>query len=309
MKEIFHIGIFSGKGGVGKTTICASLAVLLAKAKIQMMAVDTDVDAPNLSILFNSKNQKKQELLVQTTEKAELREEKCVHCQLCIKDQYCNFEALSWDEHKRIPIIDAVACEGCHACELLCSAKAFNISPINSGKIFTITSEFGFHVITGETILGAQTSGKLVTELKKFAEVQAKSQNCELVIYDGPPGIGCPVIASASGLDFIFIVIEPTQASLHDAERFLMIPQKFQIPVGIIINKKEISKDGVQMIRKFADDNQLLFIGEIPLDKDWPYSVSKRQPFVIYRPQSPTSQVLGNITDMILQLFRKYQSS
>ncbi len=304
MKKIFHVGIFSGKGGVGKTTICASLSVLLAKHGISLLPVDTDVDAPNLSILFNIKNIKQNETFIQTTEKAELLEDQCIHCKLCINNNYCNFEALSWDCVKEVPIIDLIACEGCHACNLLCGQKAFIIKPVDSGKISQIESLYGFSVISGETILGAQTSGKLVAELKKLAENVAQRQERDMIFYDGPPGIGCPVIAAASGLDFIIVVIEPTTASLHDAQRFLVIAQQFQIQIGIIINKSNLTRNGLTMIREYLEQNHLELLGELPLDKDWPYSVAKRQPFVEYMPLSPTTMTFNEIA---LKIIEKYQ--
>jgi MinD superfamily P-loop ATPase len=240
-------------------------------------------------------------LNVKTTEKAVLNAENCVHCKRCIDEQFCNFEALSWDLEKEVPIIDPVSCEGCRACMLLCSEHAFGIQQVDSGKISVLESSYRFPVITGETILGAQTSGKLVTELKKYTERIAKEKQAQLVIYDGPPGIGCPVIASASGLDYIIIVIEPTSASLHDAKRFIEIAIKFQIPFGIIINKCNISEEGSQIILTYLKANIIECLGEIPLDKDWPFSVAKRQPFVKYRPDSEATRIIHQIVGKLIK--------
>jgi MinD superfamily P-loop ATPase len=301
-----RIGIYSGKGGVGKTTIAANLALILSQNGHKILAGDTDVDAPNLSILFSPSNgpaNDENAITVQTTEKAEFHPEKCTRCRRCVDEHFCHFNALSWDATQNSPVIDVIACEGCKACALLCPEKTFSIHPVDSGHISTVHSPYGFDVITGETILGAQTSGKLVTEMKKYAEDVASRTDRDVIIYDGPPGIGCPVIASISGLDYVIVIMEPTAAALHDAQRLIQVVRNFKIPFGVILNKADIWSEGAATIRTYVSDNHIPLLGEIPLDAEWPISVAKRQPYVHYRPQSPVTQIFREIvTNLETQL-------
>jgi MinD superfamily P-loop ATPase len=302
------IGIVSGKGGVGKTSITASLACLFEENGYKIVAADTDVDAPNLAILFhaisgdkgdvsgnriNSQNTKK--FTVQTTEKASLSPELCIHCKKCITDNYCTFGALSWNEEKMIPIIDNIACEGCNACKWLCHEKAFNINPVDSGTIEILESIYNFPVITGETILGAQTSGKLVTELKKYAKEILIKEKRELLIVDGPPGIGCPVIAALGDLNYVIVVMEPTQAALHDADRVIQVINNFNIPFGVILNKSDIWAEGRTNIIEYLKKNSIKLLGEIKLDSKWPRVVAKGVPIVKEIPDGISSQAIKQI--------------
>jgi MinD superfamily P-loop ATPase len=297
VKEIFHLGVFSGKGGVGKTTITASLAVLFAQKGRNIFAVDCDVDAPNLSILFRASDQPVHSFFVKTTEKAKLDVDKCTRCRRCVDEEFCHFDAISWNELEGIPVIDPIACEGCHACEALCKDHAYSVHPINSGTISTLESKYGFPVITGETILGAQTSGKLVTEMKQYVEAEAKKFGKDMIIIDGPPGIGCPVIAAAADLDYVIVVVEPTTAALHDAQRFIEVVKHFNTQYGIILNKADIWEEGANQIRQYAKENHIEILAEIPLDKDWPASVANCLPFVIFRPESHITKIFANLIE------------
>ncbi len=294
-KKLKKIGIFSGKGGVGKTSITASLAVLFHENQYQVLAVDTDVDAPNLAILFQANSTPIEELTVQTTEKATFLEDQCVHCKQCITDNFCHFNALKWNSQEEIPVIDNVACEGCHACQYLCPQHAFDIRPVNSGHINHLNTRFNFDVITGETILGSQTSGKLVSELKRYAMTVSEKQNTEIILVDGPPGIGCPVIAAMTDLDYIIVVIEPTSAALHDAKRLLELNSSFKIPFSIIINKVDMYPEGLKKIETYLQENDIPILGRIPLNPNWPKAIAQAKPIVSFEPQGISTQSLRNI--------------
>ncbi|MCF2139441.1 MAG: ATP-binding protein [Candidatus Lokiarchaeota archaeon] len=290
--KIFTVTVISGKGGVGKTSITSSLAYVLAQQNRQIIVADADVDAPNLAILFTPENSynniEHSEILeksrethkqtVQTSEKAEFIPEKCTHCKQCIDQEFCSFDALSWDENKKIPIIDVVACEGCKACQLLCPSHSFQINPVNSGTITTIMTDYGFPLISGETILGSQTSGKMVTELRKIAEVQAKQENRDFLLMDGPPGIGCPVLAAITGVDFIVFVTEPTTAALHDINRAISIVKSFNIPFGIIINKKDMNLEMYSELTAFFKQKGYEILGSFPINSRWPYAIVSQEP-------------------------------
>ena len=296
---MFHLGVVSGKGGVGKTSITASIACILAENDFSVIATDTDVDAPNLAILFQTAGKSLKEFKIKTTEKSRLIQDKCIHYKLCITDEFCHFDALKWDEQKQIPIIDNIACEGCKACKLLCPEEAFEIIPVNSGSINHLKSAYGFDVITGETILGAQTSGKLVTELRNYADGVAKKEKNDVMIIDGPPGIGCPVIAMLSGLNYVIVVIEPTTAALHDADRVISVINNFKIPFGVIINKSDMYNKGNEQIKEYLNSNNIELLGEIPLDLKWPFSVAKGLPIIKHDPNGKSAENLKLIADKI----------
>ena len=243
---------------------------------------------------------------VQTTTKSNLIEDDCIHCRKCIDDNFCSFNALKWDEEKAIPIIDIIACEGCNACEWLCPEKAFKIEPVNSGTISHLKSTYGFSVISGETILGAQTSGKLVTELKQYTDKIAKSKNISFVIIDGPPGIGCPVIAMVSNLSYAIVIIEPTSAALHDAIRVTNVIKNFNIPFGVIINKSDMWQEGYQNIIKYLKDNNIELLGEIPLDDEWPKSVAKGLPIIKHKPDGVSAKIIKDIALKFKKMYELY---
>ncbi|UYP45517.1 Iron-sulfur cluster carrier protein [Candidatus Lokiarchaeum ossiferum] len=300
-ENYYKLGIVSGKGGVGKTSITASLACSLSDQGINLIAADTDVDAPNLQILFQTNGVPKKSFTLQTTEKATFIASSCSHCKRCISEEFCSFGALSWDEKCLEPIIDVVACEGCRACSLLCPEKSFEINPVDSGNVVHLEGEFGFDVITGQTILGSQTSGKLVTELKKYAGKIADLEEKDLLIIDGPPGIGCPVIAAVANLDYCIVVIEPSSAALHDAKRVIEVISQFKIPIGIIINKSDMFPDGYQLISQYIKDYQLELLGDIPLDDNWPQSIAQGLPIIKFDPKGIPAERLRVISTKLLK--------
>ncbi|MCP4764590.1 MAG: P-loop NTPase [archaeon] len=307
---VYRLGIVSGKGGVGKTSITASIACALKKKGINLIAADTDVDAPNLEILFRATGSKIDSFQTQTTKKARFVndnsiDDNCFHCKKCITEKFCNFDAISWNEDEEIPIIDIIACEGCNACQWLCPASSFIVEPVNSGTITHLKSEYGFSVITGETILGAQTSGKLVTELKQYANEIAEKQNIDFMIIDGPPGIGCPVIASIADLDYVIVIIEPTSAALHDAERVIHLINNFEIKFGVIINKADMWKEGYEKVMEFINIKDIELLGKINLDSQWPLSIAKGLPIIKHQPEGESAKNLTIIAEKIKNLYNK----
>lgn len=309
------IGIVSGKGGVGKTSITASIACLFDEDGYKTLATDTDVDAPNLAILFQARNVTPDEkngkertiFKVKTTEKATFLPDLCTHCKKCINEQFCAFSALRWDEELKVPVVDPIACEGCRGCYLLCPQKAFEINAVESGTIQLLDSAYGFPVITGETILGAQTSGKLVTELKSYAKKILEQEGRELMIVDGPPGIGCPVIAALGELNYVAVVMEPTQAALHDAIRVIEVIKNFNIPYGVILNKADIWEEGRNIILKYLEENSIELLGEIKLDSEWPKVVAKGLPIVKVIPDGPSSKSLKKIYKKLEEIYLKME--
>lgn len=289
--ERMIVGIISGKGGVGKTSLTASLAHLANKdSKINPIILDCDVDAPNLAILLPADSQDTvQTKDVYATLKASFIEDKCVHCKKCFDDHFCEFNALSWDKENEIPILDFLACEGCGACKVLCPEHAFKIEPVKSGEIISYTSKIGLPLVYGKTKLGSTTSGKLVADEKEFTKNLKEFSTCNLVIIDGPPGIGCPVIATVSGLDYIITITEPTPSGLHDLKRAIEVVQQFKIPFGIVINKYDLKSPFENKFKSFIEATDFDIIGRIPFDLSIPRAMSFAQSVIEYSPESPAS--------------------
>jgi MinD superfamily P-loop ATPase len=291
------VGIISGKGGVGKTSLTASLASLAEKdPKISPMIMDCDVDAPNLALILPSKkdaNIKTKDTY--TTLKARFNEEDCVHCKKCIDDHFCEFHALSWDEENEIPIIDYLACEGCGACKVLCPEHAFEINPVKSGEIISYETKLGPQLVYGKTELGSTTSGKLVSESKEFAKKMDINEEFDLTIIDGPPGIGCPVIATVSGLDYVITICEPTPSGLHDVIRAIEVVKKFNIPFGIVINKADLKSPFQDEFKEFIENTGYDIIGRIPFDLQIAHAMAHAEPVVDYAPTSEASKAIGEI--------------
>ena len=225
-----NVGVISGKGGVGKTTLTASLASLASQdSDFDPIILDCDVDAPNLALILpKNPNSNINSKSTYTTMKAEFIEDKCVHCKRCVDENFCEFNALKWDVKDEIPIIEYLACEGCGACKVLCPEHAFSIHNVKSGEIISYETIYNIPFAYGQTRLGSTTSGKLVTDVKEFAKNLDDFSKSNLILIDGPPGIGCPVIATVSDLDYAIAITEPTPSGLHDLIRVLEVIQQFQ---------------------------------------------------------------------------------
>ena len=295
------VGIISGKGGVGKTSLTASIASLVKKDKeIYAIVLDCDVDAPNLALILPAnKNEKIKTIDTFTTLKATFLDEKCVHCRQCIDEHFCEFNAMKWDEDNSIPLIDYLACEGCGACKVLCPEHAFEINAVKSGEIISYNTNIGLPLVYGKTRLGSTTSGKLVSDVKEYAKGTNNFETCNLILIDGPPGIGCPVIATVSGLDYIITITEPTPSGLHDLERAIEVVQQFNIPFGIIINKHDLKSSFQDKFKKYIEKTGHTILGKIPFDLSIPKAMSFAEPVVAFAPDSKASLAIKEIYEKL----------
>ncbi|MFX1379957.1 MAG: ATP-binding protein [Promethearchaeota archaeon] len=295
--EIKKIGIVSGKGGVGKTSLTASLASLAKKdSNVQVIVLDCDVDAPNLAVILPPEDKSlisKEDTY--TTRKAEFLEEKCINCKQCIEDHFCEFNALNWDTPNSIPTIDFLKCEGCGACKVLCPENAFEIHPVKSGEIISYKTMMGFPLIYGKTQLGSTTSGKLVSDVKEYVNNLKQINKRNLVLIDGPPGIGCPVIATISNLDYVIAITEPTPSGLHDLIRVLEVIQHFGIKFGLIVNKFDLKSPFQKEFKKFITTTGYKKLGDIPFDLSIPTAMSFAVPVVDFAPHSKASLSIKEI--------------
>ena len=244
--------VISGKGGTGKTSITAAFASLNNNA----VFADCDVDASDLHLIL--KPDIKKTMSFHGLKIASINKELCTACIKCLDN--CNFNAI---DHK-INIIKE-SCEGCGVCEYVCPFDAIKMMDRDSGFAYISDTRFGpmSHAIlkTAE-----EASGKLVTVVRNNAKILAEEKNKDLIIIDGPPGIGCPVISSLTGVDLVLIVTEPTLSAIHDLERIIGVTRHFKIPAVVCINKYDINLDNSERIEKYCFNTNIDVIGKLPYD-------------------------------------------
>ncbi|MFP4697308.1 MAG: 4Fe-4S binding protein [Eubacteriales bacterium] len=252
MKQLL---ILSGKGGTGKTTI-ASAFIKLSSTKVY---ADCDVDAPNLHLIMNHSNDPERRNYYGLP-KAEINQETCINCGMCKAN--CRFDAIELDDNQFN--INEYACEGCGVCEYICPVNAITLKPDVAGELMLYKDKSLFS--TAKLKMGRGTSGKLVTEVKK--QLKTDEITTDIAIIDGSPGIGCPVIASLSGVDMVLIVAEPSLSGISDMERIVKTANSFQTKIGICINKYDTNMDNTRTIEEYCKEMKLPFLGKIPFDTD-----------------------------------------
>ena len=200
-----------------------------------------------------------------------------------------------WDDMNSIPHINYLACEGCGACKVLCPEHAFQINAVKSGEIIYYNTNIGLPLVYGKTRLGSTTSGKLVSDVKEYAKGINNFETSNLILIDGPPGIGCPVIATVSGLDYIITITEPTPSGLHDLMRAIEVVQQFNIPFGIVINKFDLKSPFQDDFKQFINESGYDIIGRIPFDLEIPKAMSYAKAVVDHAPDSKASRAIKDI--------------
>lgn len=262
------IVIGSGKGGVGKSMLASALSMLFSKQH-KIVAVDCDVDAPNLAIWLNEVKCWKKIIPITTSARPEIDYKKCTGCGECAKA--CHFQAIKMVNGR--PLVNNFLCEGCGVCEAVCPEKAIKLKPVQNGKIKIKKTKYGFYLISGQLLPGETGSGKIVTEIKK----QAEKFNHNLMIIDSSPGIGCPAIAAFRNSNFAILITEPTPSGLSDLKRILKIVKYFKLPYGLVINKWDINPN---LSQKIKAEFKRKFIGQISYDQRIFKAVSKFKPIL-----------------------------
>jgi len=271
------ITILSGKGGVGKSSLVASLAVLLFKEKGKsIVAADCDVDASNLALLFNARLGKRKR--ISTNYKAFVNE-KSKNCKEIV--DVCAFSAISWDEKKHMPEINRLLCEGCGACQLLCP-DGIELKRVKNAVVGEAETSYGFPLVSGQLEMGESGSGNVVEAVKERARKKAERIKADFIVLDASAGIGCPVIASIKGSDYIIGITEPTPSGLSDLKRVFEVVNHFGIPHGIIINKHDLNKRWTGQIENFAYRNKLPVLGKLPYDRRFVEAMVNLMPIVVY---------------------------
>lgn len=264
-----EIAIISGKGGTGKTSITASFAVLSNNCVV----ADCDVDAPNLHIILNPEEIEKKPFF--GDKKAKILNEYCTLCRTCLN--LCAFGAIEEviKEGKLQLFIDPFLCEGCGVCFRFCPLSAIDFKEEQSAYSIVSKTRCGF-IINAKMESGSGNSGKLVNILKEKARELAKEKGFNLVLVDGPPGIGCPVISTVSGSSEVIVVTEPTLSALNDLKRILELLSKFKIKASVIINKFDLNLIMSNQIRDFCQSYGVIILGEVSYDPDIPLLQSEK---------------------------------
>jgi MinD superfamily P-loop ATPase len=249
MKELV---VMSGKGGTGKTSISAALA-FLAPEKV---LADCDVDAANLHLLVGANERESHDFFAGF--EPEVNAEKCRHCGKCTT--LCRFKAIDGGR-----IISPFACEGCGVCAFNCPAHAISMRDKKAGRWLVSDTRFGV-MVHAELGLAVENSGKLVSKVRQEARKLAEKRQSKLIITDGPPGIGCPAIATVTGADLVLAVVEPSLSAMHDFERLLRLCGHFRVPVAACINKATLSPANTASLRSRLEAENVPVVGEIAYD-------------------------------------------
>jgi MinD superfamily P-loop ATPase len=288
--------ILSGKGGTGKTSLAAAFAHLAFEGCVQTVLADGDVDAANLELVLQPRRLEEHEFIGGST--AVIEAELCQGCDIC--EQVCRFEAISSPDsgHKNVYQVDPIACDGCAACVYQCPEEAIYMQPQLAGHWFRSETHYGplFHA---ELRPAQENSGKLVTMVKQQARLLGLDTGAQVVIVDGPPGIGCPVISAVSGADLALIVAEPTAAGIHDMDRVLNLTKHFRVPTLVCINKANLYPHGANQIKDYCEQNYVEVVGSVPFDEIVTEAMLQGFPVTIYRPSAASSRALVRIWDRI----------
>jgi len=249
MKELV---VISGKGGTGKTSLVAAFASLAEN----MVLCDADVDAADLHLIMNPDVRKRFDF--QGGHKAIIKKDRCTQCNLC--RELCRWNAIDEDF-----LVDPIQCEGCGVCCYFCPEKAIDF-PLNTcGEWFISDTRFG-PMVHARLGIAEENSGKLVTLVRREAKNLAETKNLGLILTDGAPGVGCPVIASIGGANAVLVVTEPTVSGIHDMERVVQLADFFKIRAVVCVNKYDLNPVKSREVEEYAGQKGIGFLGRIPFD-------------------------------------------
>ena len=271
MKEIV---IISGKGGTGKTSVAAALAFIVPNAVL----ADCDVDAADLHLILKPEIISSEDFY--SGVKAEIDPGICIGCGEC--EKVCRFDAIS--HANGIYMVDPLDCEGCGYCFQICPAQAISLPRQMVGQCFLSNTRIACRLVHAKLGIGADNSGKLVAKVKKDAREEAIRTGMKHILVDGSPGIGCPVISSLSGADFVVLVTEPTLSGLNDLQRVWQLTAQFQIPAGCIINKADLNPQITARIKDWLGQNGIWHVDDLPYDEDFSRAITLGQSLVEFDP-------------------------
>ena len=277
--------MISGKGGTGKTSITAGFAAL---AKNTVFA-DCDVDAADLYLIL--KPVVKKTIGFHGLQLAQIDTSKCTECKKCVES--CHFNAIN----DRI-IIDKSSCEGCSVCEYVCPVNAISMVDRESG--FAYISETRYGPMSHAVLKTAEeASGKLVTLVRENAKKIAEEKEKKLIIIDGPPGIGCPVISSITGVDMVLVVTEPTISAIHDLERVIGVSDHFNIPSVVCVNKHDLNPNNTDKILEYCKEKNIDVVGCLPYDTIITEALINEKNVIEFSPECKVSKGIKDMWNKI----------
>ncbi len=284
-----EIAVVSGKGGTGKSSISAAFATI----GNEVVLVDCDVDAANLYLLFNPVND--EESVFVSGHKAVIDYDLCTSCGLCMN--HCRFDAIS-EGQDRI-IISEISCDGCFLCSRICPEKAITMVANDKSMLYAGSFRNG-RMVYGRLAPGEENSGKLVNVVREKAKQTAGKYGLDTIIIDGPPGIGCPVISTITGVDKVVVVTEPTISGLSDMKRAIEVVQKFNIPSFVIINKYDLNQAISKQIEDWCIHNSVIVAGMLPFDRQITEAMIEAKSIIEFNPESEISKKIITIWNRIV---------
>jgi MinD superfamily P-loop ATPase len=282
MKELV---IISGKGGTGKTSLVAAFASLAEKKVL----CDADVDAADLHLIMNPDVTKRNDF--QGGGKAVINRQLCTECGLC--RDLCRWNAITPDFS-----VSSLDCEGCGVCVYFCPEKAIEFPVQTCGEWYISGTRFG-PMVHARLGIAEENSGRLVTLVRQEAKKLAEKNSAELIVTDGPPGVGCPVIASIGGASAVLIVTEPSVSGDHDMERVAQLAGHFKVPAMVCVNKFDLNPEQARKIERFSQDRGITVLGRIPFDPVVTKSMVQGQTIFEYDKNSQSAQAIKMIWEGI----------
>ncbi|MBN1490135.1 MAG: ATP-binding protein [Phycisphaerae bacterium] len=294
MKELV---VISGKGGTGKTSLTACLAALTE----DKVLADCDVEAPDLHLLLAPAIQQREAFIGGTL--AHINSAACTGCGQCI--HACRFRAISLAGPANEFVdytasIHAMDCEGCAACTAVCATYAITMQPRTTGEWYVSTTRFG-PMVHARLQIGQGNSGKLVSQVRREARRVAKESGAALVLTDGPPGIGCPVIASIGGATLVLIVVEPTVSSVHDLRRAAEMVRHFRVPGAVCLNKCDLAPELADEVEAETVRLKMPLLGRIPYDETIVESQLAAASLIEHAPESPAGRAVCELHAVLMQ--------
>ncbi len=288
MKELV---VVSGKGGTGKTSLTAAFAVLAKR----VVVADCDVDAADLHLVLSPQVRKRHEF--RAGQEAVIRQEDCLQCGGCLT--YCRYDAVVMDGNcagEAMFSIDPVACEGCGVCAAFCPVGAIDLKERICGEWMVSDTRCG-PMVHAQLGVAAENSGKLVTLVRKEARRIAEERDSPLLLVDGPPGVGCPVIASVTGASMVLVVTEPTVSGEHDLERVLSLPRHFKVPAAVCVNKWDLNPEMTERIEEKARQAGARIAGRIRYDRSMTWAQMGER--TVVETDGPCAEDVRNIWEQI----------
>ena len=295
--------ILSGKGGTGKTSVTAAFAHLASLGPFadRVVLADADVDAANLELVLKPRILEQQEF--RGGQVAEIDQDRCAFCGAC--ESVCRFDAII--ERDGYYVVDPIACDGCAACVYQCPTGGIAMHEQVVGNFFVSDCRYGplYHA---DLFPGQENSGKLVALVKQHARQRALDEHRLLLLVDGPPGIGCPVISAVSGADLALIVTEPTVAGIHDLIRTLETVRHFGVRALVCINKADLYPAGVEAIAAQCRASGIATVGTIPFDLTVADAMVAGEAVTAFRPAAPAAVAIAAVWERMSAALMNFET-